>query len=337
MTNMNKTTITDIAEKCGVSIKTVSRVINNSPNVSDTTREKVMAVMKEDGYQVNLLARGLKGSRTNIVIVFIDRHREEHLSMWHNIMLKYLFQYGKEKSLKIVISPSNSEKYLEDETDGFYLLSSGIADGAILLENVHNDKRVEYLEKENIPYVVFGEPEDEDIHSVSLDNYDVGFQGGNYLASKNYKNISFLIGELKFLSTQLRIKGFENAIKGYDIQYHISPSIDTIEKAYQEAHVILEKYSVDAFFVSGDERAIGVYKAINERKLQIPKDVAVLGIDNIPIGQYLYPPISTVEQDFKKLAYECIKKIILLLDHEETGDIPRKVLIPANIIEREST
>lgn len=334
---MNKTTITDIAKKCGVSIKTVSRVVNNSPNVSETTREKVLAIMKEDGYQVNLLARGLKGSRTNIIIVFIDRHGEEHLSMWHNIMLKYLFQYGKENSLKIIISPSNSEKYLEDETDGFYLLSSGIADGAILLENVHNDKRVEYLSKEEIPYVVFGEPEDESIHSVSLDNYDVGYRGGKYLASKNYKKISFLIGELKFLSTQLRIKGFEDAINDTDIQYQIYSGIDTIEKAYQKANSILKSKSVDAFFVSGDERAIGVYKAVNENKLQIPRDVAVLGIDNIPIGEYLYPPITTVEQDFKKLAYECIKKIILLMDSDNTKDIPKKVLIPANIIEREST
>lgn len=335
--NMNKITITDIAKKCGVSIKTVSRVVNESPNVSNTTRDKVLAAMKEQGYQVNLLARGLKGSRTNIIIVFTDRHQEEHLSMWHNIMLKYLFKYAKEKSLKIVMSPSNSEKYLEDETDGFYLLSSGIADGAILLEDVHNDKRVEYLEKGSIPYVVFGEPEDDNINAVSLDNYDVGFKGGSYLAEKKYKNIAFLIGEKKFLSTQLRIKGFEEAVRDCDVTYHIYTGIDTIEKAYQEALIILENSPVEAFFVSGDERAIGVYKAINEKKYKIPEDIAVLGIDNIPLGQYLYPPISTVKQDFKQLAYECINKLVSLLENETTEDTPKKVRIPASIIEREST
>jgi len=335
--NMNKITITDIAKKCGVSIKTVSRVVNNSPNVSDITREKVLAAMKEDSYQVNLFARGLKGSKTNIILVLVDRHREEHLSIWHNIMLKYMFQYAKEKSLKIVISPSNSEKYLEDETDGFYLISSGIADGVILLENVHNDARVEYLNKENIPYVVFGEPEDNNIYSVSLDNYDVGFKGGRYLVEKNYKDIAFLIGELKFLSTQLRMKGFEDAVKGHNVKYHIYHGVDTIEKAYQQALLIIESSSVDTFFVSGDERAIGVYKAINEKKRRIPEDIAVLGIDNIPLGQYLYPSISTVEQDFKKLAYECINKLFLLLNFQDTEIIPVKTLITANIIEREST
>ena len=334
---MNKITITDIAKECGVSIKTVSRVMNKSPEVSDATKDKVLATMKELGYQVNLMARGLKGSRTNIIIVFTDRHQEEHLSIWHNIMLKYLFKYAKEKSLKIVMSPSNSEKYLEDETDGFYLLYSGIADGAILLENVHNDKRVEYLEKQEIPYVVFGEPEDHGTNSVSLDNYDVGFKGGRYLVEKKYKNIVFLIGEKKFLSTQLRIKGFEEAVKGYDVSYHIHTGVDTIEKAYQEALVILDKFPVDAFFVSGDERAIGVYKAINEKKRRIPEDVAVLGIDNIPLGQYLYPPISTVKQDFQQLAYECINKLVLLLDNEGTEKAPKEIRIAASIIEREST
>lgn len=334
---MNKVTINDIAKACGVSIKTVSRVVNNSPDVSEITRQKVLDTMKELGYQVNLLARGLKGSRTNIIIVFTDRHNEEHLSIWHDIMLKYLFQYAKENSLKIVMSPSNSEKYLEDETDGFYLLSSGIADGAILLENVHNDKRVEYLENEKIPYVVFGEPENDRINSVSLDNYDVGFKGGSYLAEKKYKNIVFLVGEKKFLSTQLRIKGFETAVKDFDIVYSIRTGVDTVEKAYREAASVLESVPVKAFFVSGDERAIGVYRAINEKKLRIPEDVAVLGIDNIPVGQFLYPPISTVEQNFKQLAYECINNLINLLDNPEKEITYKKIRIPARIIEREST
>jgi len=334
---MNKVTITDIAKKCGVSIKTVSRVMNKSSEVSDATKNKVLAAMKEQGYQVNLLARGLKGSRTNIIIVFTDRHQEEHLSIWHNIMLKYLFKFAKEKSLKIVMSPSNSEKYLEDETDGFYLLYSGIADGVILLENVHNDKRVEYLEKEEIPYVVFGEPEDHNINSVSLDNYDVGFKGGSYLVEKKYKNIAFLIGEKKFLSTQLRIKGFEEAVRNHDVVYQIHTGVDTIERAYQEALVILDNSPVDAFFVSGDERAVGVYKAINEKKQRIPEDVAVLGIDNIPLGKYLYPPISTVKQDFKQLAYECINRLVLILDNEVTENTPKEIRIISSIIEREST
>ena len=136
-------------------------------------REKVMNTIKEQGYQVNMLARGLKGSRTNIIVVFAERHHEEHLSIWHTIMLKHLFTYAKKRSMKIVLSPSSSERFEEDETDGFYLIASGIADGAILLENILQDPRVDYFESHNIPYVVFGEPENPDVPSVSLDNYEM--------------------------------------------------------------------------------------------------------------------------------------------------------------------
>lgn len=334
---MSKTTIIDIARDCGVSVKTVSRVLNNSPLVSDETKEKVYASMKNLNYQVNMLAKGLKGSKTNIIVIFTDRHHEEHLSAWHNIMLKYLFSYAKEKSLKVVMSPSNSQEYLEDETDGFYLLASGIADGAILLENVHHDLRVEYFDKTGIPYVVFGEPEDQNIPAVSLDNYDVGFKGGNYLLNKNYKDIVFLIGEKKFQSNQLRSRGFEDAVGPAGIWHEVVYGIDTTEKAYRIAEEILRVKKVDAFFVSGDERAIGVYRAIYEKGLKIPQDVAVLGIDNIPIGRYYYPPISTIDQNFEQMARILIDKLYLLMNHGvlEQGLLRKKLL--STVVERQST
>lgn len=334
---MNKTTIIDIARDCGVSVKTVSRVLNNSPLVSDETKEKVYASMKSLNYQVNMLAKGLKGSKTNIIVIFTDRHHEEHLSAWHNIMLKYLFSYAKEKSLKVVMSPSNSQEYLEDETDGFYLLASGIADGAILLENVHHDLRVEYFNKTGIPYVVFGEPEDQSIPAVSLDNYDVGFKGGSYLLNRHYKNMVFLIGEKKFQSNQLRSRGFEDAVSPEGIWHEVVYGIDTTEKAYRIAEEILREKKVDAFFVSGDERAIGVYRAIYEKGLKIPQDVAVLGIDNIPIGRYYYPPISTIDQNFEQMARILIDKLYLLMNHGvlEQGLLCEKLL--STVVERQST
>lgn len=332
---MKNVTIVDIAKACSVSVKTVSRVINNSPNVSEKTKEKVYAAMKKHGYQVNMLAKGLKGSRTNIIVIFVDRHNEEHLSIWHNIMLKYLFRYAKEKGMKIVVSPSNSEQFVEDETDGFYLIASGIADGAILLENVLQDSRIEYFEQRGIPYVVFGEPENKDVPSVSLDNYDVGFRGGQYLLQKGYKKIAFFIGEIKFMSTKLRIKGFTEALAGQDVKHYIYSGIDTVEKAYEKAVEVLRDEEIDAFFVSGDERAIGVYRGIYEAGYQIPGDIAVLGIDNISLGAFLYPPISTVKQDFKEMAKICIDFVVDQINDQGPNELMIKV--PTEIIEREST
>lgn len=333
---MRNITIVDIANACGVSIKSVSRVLNNSPHVSDSMREKVMNTIKEQGYQVNMLARGLKGSRTNIIVVFAERHHEEHLSIWHTIMLKYLFIYAKKCSMKIVLSPSNSERFEEDETDGFYLIANGIADGAILLENILEDARVDYFESHNIPYVVFGEPVNPDVPSVSLDNFDVGYKGGKYLAEKRFEKIALFIGEQKFLSNQQRIKGFEKAMEEARCEYNIYAGIDTVEKAYVKASEVLTSDRPRAFFVSGDERALGVYRAIYEGGLSIPEDVAVLGVDNITLGEYYYPPISTIEQDFELLAKYCIDYVINRI--EDPSQTEKKVLkFPGRIKERKST
>ncbi len=333
---MGNVTIVDIANACGVSIKSVSRVLNNSPNVSESMREKVMNTIKEQGYQVNMLARGLKGSRTNIIVVFAERHHEEHLSIWHTIMLKHLFTYAKKRSMKIVLSPSSSGRFEEDETDGFYLIASGIADGAILLENILEDARVDYFENHNIPYVVFGEPVNQDVPSVSLDNFEVGYQGGCYLANKKFDKIALFIGESKYLSTQNRVKGFVTAMEEHHKEELVFTGIDTVEKAYQKAKEVLDSQTIEAFFVSGDERALGVYRAIYEKGLSIPGDVAVLGIDNVTLGGYYYPPISTVEQDFKVLAKTCIDYVIDKIENPEKAE-KKMFKFPCKVIERQST
>lgn len=333
---MGNVTIVDIAKTCGVSIKSVSRVLNNSPNVSDDMREKVLNAVKEQGYQVNMLARGLKRSRTNIIVVFAERHHEEHLSIWHNIMLKYLFSYAKSRSMKIVLSPSSSEKFEEDETDGFYLIASGIADGAILLENVLEDARINYFEKNNVPYVVFGESEDPKVPCVSLDNFSVGYTGGTYLTQKGFNKIAFFIGEEKFLSTKHRIEGFKKAMENCgNRDYKIFTGVDTLEKAYKKSIEAIDKFDIQAFFVSGDERALGVYRGIYEKGLSIPRDIAVLGIDNISLGQYYYPPITTVNQEFEVMAKSCIDYVIKRIEESDKTEV-KEFRFPCRIIERES-
>ena len=213
MEKRKKVTITDIAKMCDVSIKTVSRVLNDGENVSERTRKKVEQAIKESGYQVNILARGLKGNRTDVIMVFTDRHEEEHLSIWHILMLKYIFIYAKKNNLKVVMSPSNSSKFMSDETDGYYLLENGLADGVILLECIPNDMRAKALKERNIPFVVFGESDDPALCTVSLDNFQTGYKGGNYLVTHGYKNIDFLVGDNRYGSNQKRVDGFVEATK----------------------------------------------------------------------------------------------------------------------------
>lgn len=326
----------DIAKYCGVSLKTVSRVINHTGEVSEATKRKVEAAMVDLDYQVNLLARGLKQKKMDIIIVFFDRHDDEYINSWRNLMLRYLFRYARKIGKKIIVTPSDGQNYLEDETDGFYLLSSGIADGAIIMEYVEHDKRVDYLERTKTPYVILGQPQEANRNAVSLDNYYVGYLGGEYLQQKNFQKICLVVGDEQYYANRARTQGFEEALKAAGTSGTVIYGGDTIEKTYHIAKQILVEEPVDCFFVSGDEMAVGVYRAIYEKHLRIPEDVAVLGIDNLPTSEYLYPPLSSIKQDFDLLAKESIQMLDDLINQEKASK-PKQIFIQSQIVERGST
>ena len=272
MVEIQKANMMQIAEHCGVSLKTVSRVLNHPEQVSPKTRDAVRKSMEQCGFQVNLLAKGLKQNRTNIIIVFLDKHNGDYMNLWRSEMLKYLFRYSSGIGLKIIVSPSDSHGFLEDETDGFYLLSSGIADGAILLEHMAKDQRIEYLKRTGTPYVVLGQPEEQDIPAVSLDNFDVGLKGGGYLKEKGFKKICYLTNDANFYSTKLRVGGFLKAVPEGRVVYGVKDA----KTAYERTRELLQEGAADSIFTNGDNRFLGIYRAAAECGYRIPQDLGVL-------------------------------------------------------------
>ncbi|KGG79774.1 LacI family transcriptional regulator [Caloranaerobacter azorensis H53214] len=334
---MKNITMSDIAKLAGVSVKTVSRVINNSSNVKEETRQKVLKVIKEQGYQVNILARGLRQKETKTIIVFIDKHSGGYWSIWHNEIVQELIKQSKQRGYKIVISPSSAEGCLDDDTDGFYLLKSRMADGAIIFDNIKNDIRINYLRENEIPFVIIGKDITySDTCYVDLNNYKAGYMGGKYLINKGYKNIVFFLGDENFIVNKERSKGFIDACKEkINIKQSVLFNISSLDTAYQETVKILRKNKPDAFFVSGDERALGVYKAINEMGLSIPDEIAVLGIDNIQLCEYVYPALSSIDQPKKEFGSQAINILLELIDKK--CKITKRVLIEPRLVIRNST
>jgi LacI family transcriptional regulator len=329
----------DIAKLSGVSLKTVSRVLNDSPEVKEETRNKVLEIVKKHGFQRNIIAKSLKEKKSKTIIVFIDRHSGEYWGIWHTMILTELMKTTKSSGYKIIISPSNSNEYMEDDTDGFGFLTSGLADGAILMDNTLNDQRIEYLVQYNIPHVVLGNCSNyANSHWVDLNNFNAGYMGGNYLIKKGYKSLAFFLGDERFIVSQERASGFCKAMEeANNTSYEIVNGISTTEKAYNKVldHIKEEK-KFDAYFVSGDERALGVYRAVQEKGLKIPTDVAILGIDDIPHSKYLYPSLSTINQPVQEFAHKIIEMLIGLIDGRE-DELETGILLPYSILEREST
>lgn len=333
---MSRMTMQGIADMCGVSIKTVSRVLNNSVSVKQETRERILKVIQDEGYQVNLLARGLKQKKTNTIIVFIDKHKEKYWGIWHTQMLQFLFKEAKEKGYKIVVSPSSATGHLEDDTDGFHLLSNKMADGAIILDNADEDIRLNFLNKNKIPYVLVGQTEAKDVCWVDLDNFNTGVIGCEYLIDKGYKKIAFLLGQEQFHVNKLRADGFRQVANEQGLEHRIEFNADSMDAVYKTTLRLCDEESCDALFISGAERALGAYRALNELGLHIPKDVAILGIDNIALCQYMYPSMSTMDQQCDQFAKAIINQLYGMIEGECDCEL-HHILIENKIIEREST
>lgn len=324
--------MTQIARACGVSLKTVSRVLNHPDQVSTATKERVRQAMEHYGFQVNLLAKGLRQNQTNIIIVFLDRHNGEYLNSWRNVMLRYLFRHASARGLKIMVAPTDSQSFLDDDTDGFYLLSSGIADGAVLFEYAEQDKRIEYFRRTGTSYVVLGQPREKDVPAVSLDNYDIGLTAGTFIKDNGYRKVCFFTNEEQYYSTQQRVRGLLEMVPDARIYY----GIRDVQCAYEQACRLFDETVPDCIFTNGDNRFMGIYRAAIERNIRIPEDLSVLSSDNLPVNEAAYPSVSSLKQDFDAIAGNCIELLQKLLYGDgPAGEI--QIFEPSVVIEREST
>jgi len=225
---------------------------------------------------------------------------------FHNVFIRYLDSEANKFGYKLVVSKSSACKVEENKHDGFYLLRNSFVDGAIIFDTREIDRRIDYLVKENIPFVIVGR---DNIYKstsfVNLDNVKAGYLGAEHLIKRRNKSVRFFLGDENFTVNQDRTKGFIQAFNDYHIKSeltHIDYRIGSPKMAYEKMKNILEEEIPDAIFVSGDQRAIGVYHAIQEKRLKIPQDIAVLGIDNIPLSEYYYPALTTISQSIRKMA-----------------------------------
>ena len=337
---MKEYTIKDIAKIANVSPRTVSRVVNKEEKVKKETREKILKIIKSTGYQVNLIARSLRKKTTGILIVFVEKNAANYIGNFHNVFIRFLDSEANRLGYKLIVSKSSASKVEENKHDGFYLLKNGFADGAIIFDTREIDRRIDYLVGSDIPFVIVGRDNVyESTSFVNLDNIKAGYLGAEHLIKRGHKSIRFFLGDENFTVNQDRTKGFIQACNDYHIKSelrHIDYGIMNPKFAYEKMKNILEAEIPDALFVSGDQRAIGAYHAIQERGLKIPQDIAVLGIDNIPLSEYYYPALTTISQSVRKMANGAIKILVQQLKDPEKHKSQRIIFQPKLII-RDST
>jgi LacI family transcriptional regulator len=324
-----------IAKKAKVSRTTVSRVLNNKPDVSNKTREKVLRVIKEYDFYPSVFAKGIITKKNyNIGLIIPYDESSIFTNPFFSEVIHGVSKVARNKGYYLLYcNEMNNDDYIslhkEKRVEGFIILSP----------NAKNDELFEKLEHHDIPYVATAKiPGSGYTHYVDVDNRLGAALAVDHLVSLGHRKIAFVTGPDYLVSHEDRLKGYKAALEKHGLTFNSDYVImgdNSIESGYSAAQRLLQfDDRPTAIFASADMMAIGVMKAIKNEQYHIPKDFSVIGFDDILLVEYVEPPLTTIRQPASQKGMEACSMLIDLLEN----DVPiNKRILPVELVIRAST
>ncbi|GKU23463.1 LacI family DNA-binding transcriptional regulator [Clostridium folliculivorans] len=321
-------TIKDVAEIAGVTVTTVSRVLNNRGYISDSTREKVNAAMKELNYQPNELARSLFRKKSNIIGLIVPDVAHPFFAK----LTSYIEAYAYAAGYKVLLC--NSYQDATKEKDYVEMLKGNQVDGIIM--GSHTLETSDYLTP-TLPIVAIDRDFSNNIPFITSDNYAGGLIATNLLLDKGCKKLAHISGPLE-LSTPAnkRYEAFMNTVLERKAQYVVEQAkLDVYESYKKLARKIFHKHpDIDGVFASSDMIAAAMMQVSQELGKEVPRDIKVIGYDDVEVASLMAIPLTTIKQPIDEMAQLAIK---LLLDQMEGKKVTVENVLPVKLIERKST
>ncbi|MFJ6455722.1 LacI family DNA-binding transcriptional regulator [Paenarthrobacter sp. NPDC091669] len=320
----------DVARVAGVSHQTVSRVLNNHPNVSAKTRERVEEAITELGYRRNTAARSLVTRRSQTI----------------GVLGSEMAQYGPSHTLLGVQQAARDAGYFvsvaglrevtpETIKDAMaHFMDQGV-DGIVV--TVPHPGTFDVLKDitAQVPLVAVGSIGDEHLTGATVDQRQGAKLAVEHLLSLGHQRIGHLSGPADWIDAAARIDGWQEALVEAGLEPATLIEGDwSAECGYRAGLKIAADRSVTALFVANDQMALGVLRAFNETGVQVPGDISVVGFDDQPESAYFIPPLTTVAQDFEELGQRCIR---LLLDRLDGGTTREAATVTPRLVIRATT
>ena len=329
-------TIKDVAKLSGVSPSTVSRVIADSPKISDKTKARVFKAMEELKYQPNVIARSLANRRTYTLGMILPAKEEKIFENPFFIQaMRGLSMCAQEKGYYIMYNYCQSE---EDELKTIeHFVNSKWVDGIILTTTRINDKNVEFLFDREHPFVVIGTPQNHREQIIYVDNNNVEAMENvvNHLIEEGHRRIAFAGGEYQFTVNRHRLRGYRQALEAHGIPYDESLVMDdgtTDEKAYKYMNEIMDSTMPDAIVGTDDSIAYGALKAVMDKT---GEPIAVAAFNNTTLAVYHHPSMSSVDVKSEELGHKAAELLVSKIENKTLDD--NKIIVDTEYVEREST
>jgi LacI family transcriptional regulator len=324
-------TIKEVAAKAGVSVATVSRVFNHKGPVADATTQRVIAAAQDLAYVPHGAARSLSMRRTNTVeVVLPDLHGEFFSEMIRGIDLA-----ARRRGYHLLVSGSHSDW---DEMSAVLQAVRGRVDGLIVMSPDLAARSLRAHLPTGIPVVLLNCGEDMGGNSIAIDNYGGARAMVRHLANAGHRRIAFIKGPAKNADAADRLRGYREEMAAL----HGSPNCrieldgDFAEQAGYTAGLLIAemKERPTALFAANDSMAIGALCAFQERHLRVPREIAVVGFDDIPIARFVTPPLTTVAVAIAELGRRAFELLVLALEDKTAR--PRTEIVPTSLVIRES-
>ena len=327
-------TIKDVAKQAGVSISTVSRVINDSKPVTDEVKQRVREVIKETGYVPNPLARSLVTRKSMLIGVVVPEMADPFVSE----ILTGIEEVAKMYDYDILLSNTYMDK--DQEEKSINLLKAKQVEGIIMLTWEVSKESVDLIENSGIPAIYISKTAGEyDVNTVSTNNKEATKEMTDYLVKTGHSRIGFVMTSNDYTVLEHeRLTGYKEALEVNGIDFDdslVSSGSTDYESGYRAAMELLGKIDKpDALFVTGDEAAIGAVNACFDSGLRVPEDISVAGFNDIRYAKMFRPSLTTVHQPLYDIGAVAVRMIIKIINGER--DFEKRVKLPHEIIERNS-
>jgi len=322
--------MTDVAELAGVSYQTVSRVLHDSPHVRDDTRERVLKAIRQLDYRPNSMARALVTGRTNTLgVVTFDTTLYGPAST-----LLGIEQAAHDAGYGVSVSSLRSLNRRTVLTAIQQLRDQGV-DGVAVIAPVRAGIDALRHVRPDFAVVAVAAGPNASIPVARVDQAAGAAAATTHLLNLGHKTVFHLAGPSDWKEAEERIEGWKSVLKAAGAQIPAPLRGDwTPRSGYEVGQSLLEIRGLTAVLVANDQMALGLLRRLHEAGREVPRDISVVGFDDIPESAYFTPPLTTVRQDFAELGRRCLQ---ILLGRIEGGGGPTRVVVPPELVVRSSS
>lgn len=333
-------TLDEVAKQAGVSRSTVSRVVNNHPNVSATTRSRVEAAIEESSYRPHAVARSLATNKTNILgMVVPESVTKLFTDPYFPLVLRGATEACNRLGYHLILSlftTSVDSRAMHDR-----VVRSGYLDGAIAANASLDDRLIPGLLEEEIPFIIIGRHPNDLVNYIDVDNMGGARMATEHLIRLGHKRIGTITGPLDMTPAQDRLDGYREVMSTHRLP--VSDGLvaegDFTEASGRAAMTQLLREKPTAIFAASDSMAIGAIKAIRAAKLHVPQDIAIVGFDDVPSARTIAPELTTIRQPIERIGQLAVETLVNLIERGRTEKGARstgRIVLPTELVVRGS-